>query len=102
MSLACLNLVQGMNDEALARSAGQIYYDFALREPSVLVGTAQEIGKKILATLIEGDKWSPPWGDIVHRYIEESLVGHSPNALVVAIIRLAAIKSYLDDASEKA
>lgn len=102
MELAVLRLVREMSDDSIARTAGQIYYDFALREPSVLVGTAYEIGKKIRKTLLDGDKWAGKWGDVVSRYIDESLVGHSPNALVVGVIRMAAIHAYIQESSKAA
>lgn len=88
--------VSSMSAEAIGRSVGQVYYDLALREPSVVMGTAYEIGLRIKSLMInpEMDDWSPVWKPVVHRYMSESLVAQNPQAAAVAICRIGAVYEY--------
>jgi hypothetical protein len=85
-----------MSPEAVGRAVGQAYYDLALREPSVILGTAFEIGARIKSLMLtpEQDAWSPIWKPVVERYVSESLVSPNPQAAAVAICRLAAVYNY--------
>lgn len=91
-----LLVVGAMTPESIGRAVGQAYYDLALREPSVVVGTAVEIGRRLKALMLTPDhnKWSPVWEPVVERYMSESLIAPNPQASAVAICRLAATYDY--------
>lgn len=91
-----LLVVGSMSPEAIGRAVGQAYYDLALREPSVTVGTALEIGRRIKSLMLtpDHDDWSPVWKPVVGRYMQESLIAPNPQAAAVAICRLAAAYDY--------
>lgn len=85
-----------MSPEAIGRTVGQAYYDLALREPSVVVGTAFQIGTRIRSLMLMPDcnDWSPLWKPVVERYLEESLIAANPQAAAIALCRLAAMYDY--------
>lgn len=90
-----LHVVSSMDDEAVGRAVGQFYYDIALREPSVVVGLAGEIGGRVKKLMIAEDgDWTTGWGPVASRYLRESLVTSNPQASAVALCRLAASMDY--------
>lgn len=90
-----LRVVSSMDDEAVGRAVGQFYYDIALREPSVTVGLAGEIGGRVRRLMVSHDgDWTAGWGPIASRYLSESLVTSNPQAAAVALCRLAAAMDY--------
>lgn len=85
-----------MTPEAVGRAVGQSYYDLALREPSTLMGTAQDIGRRLKNLMLMPDfsDWSPVWKPVVERYLKESLISPNPQAAAVGVCRLAAVYDY--------